>query len=132
MFDSVDLAITALNDENLSEKKREEAVRFLEKDASPAAINALISALRNRDAGIRWVASQSLALLGEKAIKPLLLALTKPDADLFFFESARPVFLNNSSERVKLRSKALVAATHKIGANVLVMQEANKLLLSDW
>ena len=132
MFDSIDLAIAALSDEILSERQREEAARYLEKDASPAAIEALIAALRDRDAGVRYVVSQSLADLGEKAIKPLLLALTRPDADLFFFESARPVFVNNSSERVKMRSKALVAATHKIGATVVVMEEANKLLLSDW
>lgn len=129
MSDTIEQAIASLNNETLSEQEREKVILRLEETATPQAIEALIGALRDRDSGVRWAASQALARLGEPAVRPLLLAMTKPNTDLFFIETARHVFVNNSSERVKQRTKDLVAATHKVGAQVLVMQEANRLLI---
>jgi HEAT repeat protein len=60
MSDTIEQAIASLRNESISEQKREKAIHLLEEAATPQAIEALIAALRDRDSGVRWAASQAL------------------------------------------------------------------------
>jgi len=66
-FESVEQAIAVLKDTSQDELVRNDAIKYLQEDGSPEAIDALISAMTDDDLGVRWAAGDALAKLGSRA-----------------------------------------------------------------
>jgi HEAT repeat protein len=60
---------------------RWEAAKSLSEIADPAAAEALVKTLEDRDAGVRWLAAEGLIRMRRAGLKPLLQALIeRPDS----------------------------------------------------
>ena len=87
--EAVPALIAALADASLI--VRQEAVKALEAIGDDAAARALIKALQDQDASIRWLAAEALAHLGPVGLKPLLEALAHDSGLTWLREGAHHV-----------------------------------------
>jgi HEAT repeat protein len=78
-IESESQALKILKDQKRNEFEKENAVRFLLANPSELAMQTLIQSLMEDDFGVRWQASQALALLGKSALPCLLNALMDPE-----------------------------------------------------
>jgi hypothetical protein len=76
---------------NASPLVRQEAVKALEAIGDDAAAKGLIQAMQDPDAGVRWLAAESLAHLGPVGLRPLLGALICNDRLIWLREGAHHV-----------------------------------------
>jgi len=72
--------------------RRWEATKALGQIADPEATDALISALQDEMFDVRWLASEGLVAIGDKAIAPLLKALVSNPESVFLREGAHHFF----------------------------------------
>ncbi len=128
MFNFIEDAIKSAQDESLTELDREKALRYLEASDDLAAIQTLIMALEDDDHGVRWAAAEVLAAQGETSFKYLLEALSKPNSKMLR-DGAKVVIHQNSSEKLKSKSKELENSLSSTAADIRSMEEATKLLI---
>jgi HEAT repeat protein len=128
MIDSSTEAIALLQNTRLSEQEREHGIHFLRDHPTPEGIEALVAALEDDDAGVRWSAGAALAQLGDAAFPALLEKLAHKSNDTWLREGARHVIHDNSSPRVRDGSGDLVQALTGPGADIASMEAAYKLL----
>ncbi len=128
MFNSIEDAVKSAQDDSLTEVDREKALRYLEASDDPAAIQTLIMALEDDDHGVRWAAAEVLAAQGETSFKYLLEALSKPNSKMLR-DGAIVVIHQNSSEKLKSKSKELVNSLSSTAADIRSMEEATMLLI---
>ncbi len=86
---AVPFLIQALNSRD--EQLRWEAAKTLDEIASPSTVLALMGALEDENCDIRWLASEGLIALGDKALVPLLEALEHRSDSAWFREGAHRV-----------------------------------------
>jgi len=70
---------------------RWEAAKALHDLADPASAEALVAALEDKSFDVRWLAAEGLALIGRKALEPLLEALADHGAAIWLREGAHHV-----------------------------------------
>lgn len=128
MFNSIEDAVKSAQDDSLTEVDREKALRYLEASDDPSAIQTLIMALEDDDHGVRWAAAEVLAAQGETSFKYLLEALSKPNSKMLR-DGAKVVIHQNSSEKLKSKSKELENSLSSTAADIRSMEEATKLLI---
>ncbi len=128
MIDSTAEAIALLQNTSLSEQEREHAVHFLRDHPTPEGIEALVTALEDDDAGVRWSAGAALAQLGDAAFPALLEKLAHKSNDTWLREAAHHVIHDNSSPRVRDESGDLMRALQGPGADIASMEAAYNLL----
>lgn len=109
MFNSSANAIAVLTNNTQSEQERETAISFLKQNPNAAGINALVSALHDADAGVRWSASVALAELGNAALRPLLVELTSTKKRCQSTTGALHAFHYNADASVRERTAELQA-----------------------
>jgi HEAT repeat protein len=68
MTDHVEEALTIFSDPSRSEHEREKALQLLVGFPSNKVTAALITALHEPDSGVRWAASDALAMMGDAAL----------------------------------------------------------------
>ena len=129
MTDHIKEALAIFSDPTRSELEREKALELLKGFPSDEVIAALITALHEPDSGIRWSASDVLAIMGDSALKPLLLELTSSRNDLNLRTSALHILHTSHSETVRMRTIALQKALKGPSAQVASMEAANQLLI---
>jgi HEAT repeat protein len=127
MIESTVQAIALLQNDILSELEREDAIHYLRDHPSPEAIEALVTALDDDDAGVRWSAGAALATLGEAALPTLLEALSK-SPDVRLMEAARHVLHYNTSAKVRDETQELMRALKGPEAALATEVAARKLL----
>lgn len=86
---AVPYLIQAMNSRD--EQLRWEAAKTLDEIASPSTVQALMGALEDENCDIRWLASEGLVALGDKALVPLLEALEHRSNSAWFREGAHRV-----------------------------------------
>jgi HEAT repeat protein len=128
MINSTQEAIALLENTRLSEHEREGSVHYLRDHPSPEGDEALIAALDDDDAGVRWAAGAALAELGDDAFPALLNKLAHKSNDTWLREGARHVIHYNSSSRVRAESGELMRALKGPAADIASMEAAYKLL----
>ena len=121
-------AIATLKNDKLSTHKRGAAVHYLQDNPSEEGTAALVDALRDRDSGVRWACGSALALQGDRALKPLLRALTSTDNDSMLREGTHHALVQSASARVRAQSQELQKALVGPGAQLASMKAAAKLL----
>jgi hypothetical protein len=85
-------------------------------------------ALEDDDHGVRWAAAEVLAAQGETSFKYLLEAHSKPNSKMLR-DGAKVVIHQNSSEKLKSKSKELENSLSSTAADIRSMEEATKLLI---
>jgi len=121
-------AITTLANQALTSNERETAIHYLQYNPSGEGVNALVAALRDRDPGVRYACSTALATLGERALMPLLRAISSTDNDSMLREGAHRVLAHSTSQDVREKTAPLRKALVGPGAQLASMEEAAKLL----
>ena len=131
MKDHIEEALAIFSDPNRSELEREKALEMLKGFPSDEVIAALIAALHDPDVGVRWSASEVLALMGDSALKPLLLELASTRNDVNLRNSALHILHTSRGENVQMRTAALQKALKVTGpiAQIKSMEAANQLLI---
>ena len=131
MPEQIEEALVVFSDPTQPEHEREKALELLKGVSSERVTTALIGALHESDSGVRWAASDVLALMGDAALKPLLLELASVRNDLNLRQSALHIFHTSHSENVKMRTAALQKALNTQGpiAQIKSMEAANQLLI---
>jgi len=129
MTDHIEEALVVFSDPSRSEHEREKALELLKGLPSDKVTAALIAALHEPDSGIRWSASDVLAMMGDAALKPLLLELASTRNDLNLRQSAIHILHTSHSENVRLRTAALQKVLKGSGAQIASMEAANQLLI---
>ena len=129
MTDHIEEALNVFSDPARPEHEREKALELLKGLPSETVTAALISALHEPDSGIRWSASDVLAMMGDSALKPLLLELASTRNDLNLRQSAIHIFHTSHSQNVRERTAALQKALKGPSAQVASMEAANQLLI---
>ncbi len=71
---------------------RWEAVKALAEIEASSTIPVLITALEDKNSGVRWIAAEGLIALGEKSVKPLLKALIEQSDSVFLLEGCHHIF----------------------------------------
>ena len=127
MFESLEQAISVLNDPNEDSLKRVDAVRYLGEIGTEEAIQILVATLEDDDYGVRWAAADELAKLGEKAAPIVLRKLLDPNASTRIFEIAVHIFKNNGDLLIRTKAEALIKAL-EADHDIEAMTEASKLL----
>ena len=127
MFDSMEQAISVLNDIGEDSLRRVDAVRYLGELGTDEAIQVLVDTLEDDDLGVRWAAADELAKLGEKAAPAVLRKLLDPETTPRAFEMAVHVFKDNSDLVIRSKSEELVKAL-EADHTIEAMTEASKLL----
>ena len=127
-FESVEQAIAVLKDTSQDELVRNDAIKYLQEDGSPEAIDALISAMTDDDLGVRWAAGDALAKLGSRAAPAVLRAMLTPVDDDRFREVAYHVFKDNSDLMIRSEAEPLVRALKDTTTDIDELTEAAKLL----
>ena len=74
-----------------NKRMRWEAAKALAEIADPAAAPALVLALEDEDAGVRWLAAQGLIAIGRLGLEPLLGSLIGSDTSVWRREGAHHV-----------------------------------------
>jgi HEAT repeat protein len=128
MFASTEEAIQSLQDSSQTEHHREEAIRFLQHNPSDEGVAALVAALEDDDSGVRWASGTALAIAGEAALRPLVMALTSPSNSARLREGARHVFHQSSSQKVQRETAKLQKCLRGIDADLRTMEAAYELL----
>lgn len=131
MTDHIAEALAIFSDPTRPEHEREKALQLLKGLPSDQVVAALIAALHDPDSGIRWAASDVLAMMGDAALKPLLLELVSIRNDLNLRNSAIHIFHTSHSETVRMRTAALQKVLKGPGARAQIasMEAANQLLI---
>ena len=129
VIESTEQAVSLLKNERLDEMAREEGVHYLLEYPSEEGTLALVEALQDSDAGVRWSAGAALAQLGDRALVPILEALVKPTSDILLREGTRHVLHYSSSAKVRAETADLMQALKGPGADVTSMEAAGKLLI---
>ncbi|MCO6449361.1 MAG: hypothetical protein J5I90_01110 [Caldilineales bacterium] len=127
MYDSVESAITALQNHRQSEYNRTQATHYLRDHPSDEGNMALAAALDDNDYGVHWAASEALATIGEVAVPAVLHVLMQADVSHRTMSGAQHVFRANSSDLVRTESTDLVVALHDRTEKVATMQAAAAL-----
>jgi HEAT repeats len=83
------LLVEALHADDEEERLR--AARLLRATRAEAAIPALLTALRDPNAGVRWLAGEALIHIGSASVLPLLETLVAGDADAWVFGEAEHI-----------------------------------------
>jgi HEAT repeat protein len=128
MIDSTDEALDVLRNTRLAEQEREAGIHYLRDNPTPAGTEALVAALKDNDAGVRWSAGAALAELGEDALLPLLEALSSSANDTWMREGARHVLHYSSSSEVRAQTQELMEALRGPSADIASMEAAYELL----
>ncbi len=126
-FESIEQAISVLQDTSAQELKRVHAASYLEEMGTSEAIDALISVLSDDDYGVRWAAAKALAHLGAKAAPAVLRTILSPDTDDRFREAAHHIFKENGDILIRSEARDLVKAL-ETSTGVDELTEASKLL----
>lgn len=129
MTDHIEDALIVFSDPTRPEHEREKALELLKGLPSDKVTAALIAALHESDSGIRWAASDVLAMMGDAALKPLLLELASARNDLNLRQSAIHILHTSHSQNVRVRTAALQKALKGPSAQVDSMEAANRLLI---
>jgi HEAT repeat protein len=129
MTDHIEEALTVFSDPSRSEHEREKALELLKGLPSDKVTAALITALHEPDSGVRWAASDVLAMMGDAALKPLLLELASPRNDLNLRQSALHIFHTSHSQAVRERTADLQKKLKGANAQIASMEAANQLLI---
>lgn len=128
MATTTEEAIATLQNDSLSSNKRETAIHYLQHNPTEEGMKALVAALRDRDAGVRWAASTALASLGDQALPALLRAIASTDNDPMLRDGAHHALAHNSSRAIRAKTLELQKALVGPGAQLVSMEEAAKLL----
>lgn len=128
MIESTEQAIGILQNSDLGEQEKEEAVDFLQKNPSAESYDALVAGLDDDDYGVGWACGSALAQLGEPAFPPLLKALSQPGNSIRLRRGARHVIHYNTSIKVRNQSADLLKALKGQGAASSTEVEAHRLL----
>lgn len=128
MIQSTQQAIAALQNTRLSEAEREQGIHYLRDNRSSEGIEALVAALQDADAGIRFAAGNALAGLGDAAMPALLQALAQPGNDILLRSGAHRVISENVSARVREQGQGLLKALKGPQAGIASMEAAIKLM----
>ena len=129
MIQTVEEAITVLEQPIGASIAREDAIHFLRNHPSDEGAERLVAALSDDDAGVRWAAAQALIDYGEQALRPLLRALTQRAGDYNLREGAHHVLHENPNAAIRQQAAELIKALRGPGADVATMQVASKLSL---
>ena len=113
-----------MKDERLEELEREEGIHYLLENPTDEGIQALVEALQDNDAGVRWSAGAALAQLGERALIPLLEALTKSTNDIPAARRGQACAPLQRSAKVRSETSDLMRALKGPGADVTSMEAA--------
>jgi hypothetical protein len=127
MINSVEQAVAALQNVDLPEAERVNAVRFLQGHPTKQAIDALVEALDDDDHGVRWAAGTALAFIGEPAMPAILQALITPDTSRVLRDGVHHVIVDNSSPRVRAQCQDLLKALKGPQSGIASMEAALKL-----
>ena len=126
---SADELLKNLDNKNLSELSREQAIHELKNFPEPAVIARLIQTLDSDDGGIRWAASSTLIEFGEAALRPLLMALVEGHDSVWLREGAYRVFHDTHNYKVQQATGDLVKALKGPAAESTTTDAAARALL---
>lgn len=127
MINSVEQAIAQLQNAELPEVERVNAVRFLQGNPTPQAVDALVEVLDDDDHGVRWAAGSALAYIGEPAMPAILRALITPDTSRVLRDGVHHVIVDNSSPKVRAECQDLLKALKGSQSGIASMEAALKL-----
>ena len=127
MINSVEQAIAQLQNAELPEVERVNAVRFLQGNPTPQAVDALVEVLDDDDHGVRWSAGSALAFIGEPAMPAILRALITPDTSRVLRDGVHHVIVDNSSPKVRAECQDLLKALKGSQSGIASMEAALKL-----
>ncbi len=128
MFQSVSEACEQVHNASLGVLQREDAVHYLGRNPTPEAIDCLVQALTADDFGVRWAAAVALAEQGDRALEPVLRALTQNSGNRALREGVYHIIYYNRDPAVRRRCEKLLNALKGPAADVAAMQVAYELL----
>ncbi|MGE5530638.1 MAG: HEAT repeat domain-containing protein [Bacteroidota bacterium] len=108
---------------------RWEAAKALSEIHSPSAAGALVTALEDREFGVRWLAAEGLHATGAAAIPPLLQALCEHPGSLWLHEGAHHVLKGVTDLRVSRTIAPVLAALEGVEPQLTVGPAAQAALV---
>jgi len=97
--------------------------------AVPDSIPALIAALRDKDAGVRWEAVHALGAIGLPALAPLLRTLCAAELSVWLATGAQRVLRRLAPQAPTLHVETLIRLLDHTQAYIAVPVEAHRLSL---
>lgn len=129
MIQSKKEAIAILNDTSRAALDREKAIHvFQEQTLDQVELDAIINALSDNAAGVRWAAGALLAAHGRAVLPAVLRALMQPDCNSLLRTSIHHILHDNASADVSAEAKELLEALAGPASDVAAMGVASKWL----
>lgn len=128
-YASVNEAVQAASNTTAASQEREGAISYLGSHPGAESISALIELLETDDAGVRWKAADTLAVIGKVALVPLLHALVDKSNSRWLLEGATHILHDNRDHNVAKMTEGLRAAMKGPGSAVATVTTAGELLV---
>jgi len=107
---------------------RWEAAKTLAQIGDPSATQPLVEALRDEMFDVRWLAAEGLIHIGNKAIAPILEALTEHPDSLFMREGAHHILHDIMDDNLKKTVKPVLRALEDVEPSLEVAFAAETAL----